>query len=30
MFCSSTWWLLPTSDELRLIREIDPDGFWTR
>lgn len=20
----------PTADELRLIREIDPDGFWTR
>lgn len=20
----------PTSDELRIIREIDPDGFWTR
>jgi glutaconate CoA-transferase subunit B len=20
----------PTADELRLIREIDPQGFWTR
>ncbi|MDE3230264.1 MAG: CoA-transferase, partial [Chloroflexota bacterium] len=22
--------LPPTRDELRIIREIDPDGFWTR
>jgi hypothetical protein len=20
----------PTTDELRIIREIDPQGFWTR
>jgi len=21
---------LPTAEELRIIRECDPDGFWTR